>query len=433
MQDNKVIWLEGMFLQPQHFQQQDRYFENLLNCKISAIQTNLWGLTELELDMQLISIGQISVMRAKGFFQDGTAFDIPSKDKMPIPFQIQENMHNTKLYLALPIKQQSAELSRYETTMIESNDDIVENSHIAEITIGQLNCKILSEQDDCKRFYCLQIAKICEVRPNYRITFDKNFIPHCLDVRINKFLRELITEFFGLLYHRSTMLAERLTDTEQSGTAEIVDFMLLQLMNRYMPIFHFIERKHPLHPENLFYILIQLMGELATFTSGTRRTIEPPNYQHHDLYETFMPIVRELRHALSMVLEQNAISIPLQARQHGLWVGQIPDMQLITCCQFILAVYSDMPVDIVRTTFPKQVKIGPVEKIQILVSKQLPGIDLQAVVIAPRQIPYHANYVYFSLNTKHELWLALQTSAGISLHIGNEFSGLKMELWAIKG
>ena len=26
--DNKVVWSEGMFLRPQHFQQHDRYLEN---------------------------------------------------------------------------------------------------------------------------------------------------------------------------------------------------------------------------------------------------------------------------------------------------------------------------------------------------------------------------------------------------------------------
>jgi len=28
--ENKVVWTEGLFLQPQHLQQHDRYFERLV-------------------------------------------------------------------------------------------------------------------------------------------------------------------------------------------------------------------------------------------------------------------------------------------------------------------------------------------------------------------------------------------------------------------
>jgi type VI secretion system protein ImpJ len=55
------------------------------------------------------------------------------------------------------------------------------------------------------------------------------------------------------------------------------------------------------------------------------------------------------------------------------------------------------------------------------------------VPVAPRQIPYHAGYVYFELDQSHELWGQLKTSGGIALHVSGEFPGLIMELWAIRG
>ena len=33
---NKVMWTEGMFLQPQHFQQHDRYLTRLVDARIGA-------------------------------------------------------------------------------------------------------------------------------------------------------------------------------------------------------------------------------------------------------------------------------------------------------------------------------------------------------------------------------------------------------------
>ena len=86
-----------------------------------------------------------------------------------------------------------------------------------------------------------------------------------------------------------------------------------------------------------------------------------------------------------------------------------------------------------RKRFPAQLKIGPVETISKLVNLSLPGIALQPIPVAPRQIPYHAGYVYFELDQASDMWGQLKASGGIGLHLGGDFSGSKMEFWAIRG
>jgi type VI secretion system protein ImpJ len=140
-----------------------------------------------------------------------------------------------------------------------------------------------------------------------------------------------------------------------------------------------------------------------------------------------------LRAALSAVLEQSAIAIPIEAKKFGLHVAAVGDRTLFGTAVFVLAVRADMPAEELRKRFPAQLKIGPVEKIRDLVNLQLPGIGLQAMPVAPRQIPYHAGFVYFELDQANELWGQLKTSGGISLHVAGEFPSLKMELWAVRG
>jgi type VI secretion system protein ImpJ len=53
--------------------------------------------------------------------------------------------------------------------------------------------------------------------------------------------------------------------------------------------------------------------------------------------------------------------------------------------------------------------------------------------VAPRQIPFHAGFVYFELDQTHELWAQLQTSGGVALFVGGEFPALALEFWAIRG
>ena len=142
----------------------------------------------------------------------------------------------------------------------------------------------------------------------------------------------------------------------------------------------------------------------------------------------------DLRQSLSMVLEQTAIPIELQERKHGIRVAVIGDGELLRTAVFVLAVNAQMPGEALRLRFPTQVKIGPAERIRDLVNLQLPGVTLRALPVAPRQIPYHAGYTYFELETRgNELWKQLETSGGLAMHIAGDFPGLVIEFWAIRG
>jgi len=99
---------------------------------------------------------------------------------------------------------------------------------------------------------------------------------------------------------------------------------------------------------------------------------------------------------------------------------------------FILAARADLPAEELRRRFPTQLKIGPVERIRDLVNVQLPGVAVHAVPVAPRQIPYHAGFVYFELDQSNDLWAQLETSGGLAMHVAGEFPGLALEFWAIR-
>src|SRR4051794_34211387 len=102
--NNRVIWSEGLFLQPQHFQQQDRYFERYLETRCQALVPHSWGFTEIELERDLLSIGKFALRRAAGVFPDGTPFRMPEDDPLPPPLDIDNSCRDQLLYLALPLR-----------------------------------------------------------------------------------------------------------------------------------------------------------------------------------------------------------------------------------------------------------------------------------------------------------------------------------------
>ena len=85
---NKVVWSEGLFLQPQHFQQQDRYLERYVETRCQALIPHSWGFTEIEIERDFLSIGKFGLRRAPGVFPDGTPFRMPDDDPLPAPIDI---------------------------------------------------------------------------------------------------------------------------------------------------------------------------------------------------------------------------------------------------------------------------------------------------------------------------------------------------------
>ena len=441
--DSKVLWTEGLFLQPQHFQQQDRHVSALVAGLAQRVTPFAWGVSSLEIDTEALKVGQFAVKSCSGLTQDGTVFRVPDAEDHPMALDVPSTVKNAIVYLSVPARRQGAmevdmsgaELSaaRLRPGEQEVTDTMGTARTPVTLGIGKLRLQFALEGDDLADRLVIPIARIIEVRPDQEVLLDTSFIPSVMDVRASAVLSGVLTELEGALAHRMTALAGRLA---QGGTvkaaAEIQDFLLLQVINRALPMMRHFAQLQMLHPERLFTELVKLAGELASFMAADRHPPQFLAYQHHDLTGCFMPVIRELRTYLSAVLETAAVSIPLEPRKYGISVGLIADRKLIGSAGFVLAVSADLAEETIRRNFVGHAKIGPVEEIRTLVNSALPGIELTALPVAPRQIPYAAGTVYFQLNASSPYWQKMTTSGGVAVHVSGEYPGLKMELWALR-
>lgn len=74
---NKVIWSEGLFLRPQHMQQQERYLERYMELQAGALRPHAWGFSQLELEPELLAIGKLGIRRAAVAFPMARRFPFP--------------------------------------------------------------------------------------------------------------------------------------------------------------------------------------------------------------------------------------------------------------------------------------------------------------------------------------------------------------------
>ena len=430
-----------MLLQPQHLQQSERHVDHSRHVLLRTTTPYAWGFSEIEIDQAALALGKLALVRAVGIFADGTVFDMPGVDPLPDAVHIAAEMREEAIVLALPLRRAGAreadvdafeDLVRHRVLEIEVPDSNSAGERTALLQLGHLHTRLMRAGESTDAWTVLSVGRITERRADNQIRMDRGHIPPLLDVSASAVLKSYVDELWGLLRQRGDALAGRMTQVGGSGVSEFADFLMLQTVNRNEPIFAHLARLSLLHPQHLYEVALSLAGDLAIFGEARRVTRFTP-YVHDDLSASFQPLMDDLRRSLSMVLEQSAIRIDLHDRTRGVRVAVISDVELQRNATFVLAVTSTMPGEALRSRFPTQVKIGPVERIRDLVNLQLPGVALHPLPVAPRQIPFHTGASYFELETRNsDLWRQLEQSGGVAMHIAGEFPGLELAFWAIR-
>ena len=440
---NKVMWTEGMFLQPQHFQQQDRYVGRAMQARLVRGLAYPWGFSTLAIDEAALQQGKFAISGASGVLPDGTPFALPEDDPAPLAFDVAPDVRDQRVVLAAALArpgvaesdvedQSSSMPARFHAVELEVADSHAASLRQAPLQIGRLNLRLLLERDANEGYSWLGVARIAERRADGRVLLDAHHIAPCLHAPESLLLDGFLREVIGLLHQRAEAWAARLAQPGRAGVGEIADFLLLQICNRFEPRFVHARGLPVLHAQELYALLLELAGELSTFRDS-KRPIGFMAYDHADPSACFHHLMGDIRQSLSMVREQSAIPIELQERKYGIRVAIIADLELQRTAAFVLAVNAQMPGEQLRARFPTQVKIGPAERIRDLVNLQLPGVALRPLPVAPRQIPYHAGFNYFELETRgDEMWRQLENSGGLAMHIAGEFPGLELEFWAIR-
>jgi len=442
---DKVVWQEGMFLRAQHFQQQDRHLEQLLQARAAPLRPWPWGVTELSLDRDLLAAGKFALSNAAGVLEDGTPFAIPATADQPPPIDVPDGARNMTVYLAAPVRQPGAPevaftegpdtaQARYALFSFEAFDTHSDSTLSAELQVARPRLRFMLEGEDRAGFTCLPLARITEVQADRRVVVDERFIPSCLRISAAPPLANFIAELGGVVKQRADAYAGRLAQPGARGVPDVAQFMLLQTLNRWQPLLAHWGDAGAVHPETLYAAIVQMAGELATFTDPGRRCAAYPGYRHEDLQRSFAPVIADLRRALSSSIDENAVPITLREAKHGVRIGQIGEHRnLLRTASFVLSVFADMPSEDLRRLFPSLTTIGAVEQIRELVNVRMPGIAVRPLPAAPRQIPFHAGAVYFELDRNSPHWQQMLNSGGFAIHSAGDFPNLRLELWAILG
>ncbi|MDG3821071.1 type VI secretion system baseplate subunit TssK [Pseudomonas aeruginosa] len=441
---NPIVLCEGTFFEPQHFQQMVRALEHQIIGRLThAGLAYPYGFSELQINQEFLAFGKLAITRAKGVMPDGTLFDIPHDQPPPEPLVITgDAVDNQMVYLTVPHRSEG-ELevrwpetygkNRYTLRSEEIRDTHSQNGDYRPVDLAVLNLQLALERDDRSAFTGLAFTRIRGRGGDGSLLLDESFYPTSLSLRAVPALDRFLGELTTLLRERARTIASRIGTPGQAGVADVTDFLFLKTLNRLHAEFLQLSRLSTVHPEQLYSAFLMACGELATYMEEGRLAPELPAYRHDELAVGFRPLEATLRRYLGTVLQPRAIPLPIEKQQYGMLTAAVPESKLLADADFILAVSAQMPVERLRQQFLQQVKVASMERLGELVSRQIPGIPLIQLPVAPRHLPYHAGFTYFELDRNHPNWQQMmRNTSGFGFHIAGDYPGLELQFWAIR-
>ena len=442
----RVIWSEGLFLRPHHFQQLERYFENLLDNRFGAFGSARYGFLELRVDSALLLQGKVHLANAVGLFPDGSPFDLASETCAIAPFDVPDGTRDQVLYVnavlrrtdvrAFSLSSEDPSMRRLRYAAVDATvvDNVANSAGEAELKVGVLNLSIGTQDALDGALTSLPVARVLERRADGGVVLDPKFVPPLLDIAAHPVASSWLDELYGIVKQRADALAARIGGPATRGVGEMADFWLLLLCNRYEPLLAQMRHTAPLHPLEFFNEMLKLAGECATYGRDDHRPPVFRAYSHTELSESMVPVIEEIRRAMVKVFDQTAVQIPLRdLGGKGVFQADIPDPRLVSDGYFVLSVFAEVTAERLRAAFLTQTKVGPTDKLRELVTINLEGIKLEAMQYPPRQIPFSPNRLYFQLDAKSPMWKPIQASRALALYVPpGDLPGLDLEMWAIR-
>lgn len=442
MDTKKVVWSEGMFLSPQHFQQQERYLENFTKSYMGLLIPDRYGIASLDLDISMLKIGKIRVRRASGIFPDGTPF-ILNKD---IVIEIPENTSDKTVYLALPIyrsgivdvRRDAAANIRNVAYSHDVFDSSLDNSESAQLEIADLNLSIKVQGEDLQDYTVLPILQVVERKTEGEgeVEVNKGFIPRCLYVKSSEYIHNNIKEIYALIKYRSEKIYQRIKGDTSTKSNEVLlqDYLWLQTLGRWQPIIQSWINNPVISPEDCYNHLIVMSNEMASLEP--RLLDEFPPFSYDNLYKIYTQVFSLLRVSLRQVRQDAVTQLEWDEslfEKRRLLKTKVSDKGLYQSGRFILSVSSSIGVNKTAELFPVASKLSGFGKIAELVRNSLSGVALSHLPVPPNELKAKSEAAYFEVDLHSSLWQEIiQRDEAIVLHIDERLEDVEIEFFAIR-
>ncbi len=458
--ERPFFWHQGLFLQPQHFQLQDRYIQSLTVPLQTYLQPYFWGIGKLQI--QDAALGNLSLQVLQGEFQfpDGTFVSLPENGLLDARSFSEDWIEGGKplgILLGLrkwnPAGENVTVLSSLEnigdvatrfvtTTEPEDIQDLYQSGG-ASAQVKRLYhvMKIFwdSEEEELGDYELIPLASL--IRHGEQIVRSDRFFPPCLSIDAVDPLMTLITEIRDQLTARSHLLEaykrERGIHTAEFGAQDTIFLLALRSLNRYVPLLFQITEARIVHPWVVYGLLRQIVGELSSFSETVNvlgeyedGSVLVPSYNHRKLHTCFLAVQNVLLRLLDEITAGPEYVLEL-IYDGTYYSGELSTAMFETQNRFFLVLTTDQDPAVMLQSFTTMAKIGSRETLPLLIARALPGVKVNYQETVPQELPRRPGSYYFQIDHHSELWQQVQQSNQLAIFWDGAPADLKAELMIV--
>ncbi len=450
-----IFWRQGMFLQPQHFQQSELLQNAQANLLREYSHPWFWGFISYSLAKLALQQKRVELDQAELVFQDGTHVKIGENayiqqrqlDDIQIdpesPLKVYVALRNlSKLEHNVTVIQDITEAHQVQTRYFtfsapESVEDVYSEGPAAELQTltHKLTLVFEHEREAYSDYLLVPLAQITLDGEN--LVYPAEFIPPLITLAGTNDILRLVKELRDELTGRAIQLSSNNSATQQSGSFDpnLLRYRIgLQTLSRYVPrLFHITETPN-IHPWDIYGFLRELIGEISTFTqdinflgetnSGER--LLPP-YQHDNIGECF----NSARNLISQLM--NEISVGPQFLVELDYDGKyfstnIPSEFFEQQVDFYLILNTEQPWADHSQSFLTTAKLADKSTVEILAERSLPGVGLFHMPSPPAGLPKKAFANYARIDIHDDNWQQIHNKQNLALMWDEAPEDLKVEL-----
>jgi type VI secretion system protein ImpJ len=441
-----LFWHQGLFLQPQHFQQLDLYCRSLLTPMSDHLKPHFWGVNQLRIEESALQSRVFEVSRAEVLFKDGAWAVYPGNALLQprpfkdVPFDF-ESGNPLTVYLGIRKLDMagvnvtstvgSEDLNGIGTRFIcpiepEEIKDLYAPGPTAQARFMSYLLKIFWETE-LEGLGGYQLVPIGQLRSEGKeIRLIRDFIPPVISVSASEPLMRILKEIREQVTSRCRVLEmyklSRDARTVEADGGFLRYLLALTSLNRYIPVLHHLTEAPVIHPWEVFGCLRQLIGELSTYTERINAlarledgTSLLTDYNHEDVVRCFNDakvLIEELLGAI-ILGDENVIHL---VREGSRFQGHVPADAFSDRDLYCLVVRAGGDRGKITEMFQRMVKVGSTEDMATLLSRALPGVPLEHRTAPLPGIPHHPDSYTFMLDKMHPQWQAIRRTGNICLY-----------------
>jgi type VI secretion system protein ImpJ len=442
---SRVVWWEGMYLGPQHFQAQTRYFEEAIRFCVSLLWSYSFGLTSCIVDIEALKNGTMSLLRAGGIMPDGLVFNMPEGDALPPPRNFVKlfppTRYNVTVLLAITPRQPGGlncvleeEQAHAGVRFIGQPTTITDETtgrDTKPVRLGKKNFRLLLDLEVPADAVTLPVARITRSGSGEYVP-DPEFVPPCLQLGASPRLMSLTGRLIEIMEEKSSSLSRSAQGVGRFNfsSRDIASFWFLHTVNASIATLRHLHYSKRGHPEELFVELLRLAGGLCTFALDSHPRMLPAyDHLHPDI--SFSALDKQIRDHLELIIPTNCISIAMAKTDDYFYAGEITDERCVGRASWILGVRSDIGELDLITKVPQLIKICSAKFVGDLVRRAMPGLAVAHLATLPASVAPRAETQYFLINRSGPFWENIVQTRRVGIYVPGDIPNPELDLLAI--